>query len=61
MAYNGTGLRRTIHGSPEVHSVLDQALQKGLEAGFYGSVSVQVKIQDGSVQEIQERMDRKHR
>ncbi len=44
-----------------LREVIDVLLDKALERGFFGVVTVKVRVQDGTIQEIEERITRKHR
>ncbi len=44
-----------------VQRVVDELLAKTLQRGFFGIASIDVCIQDGVIQEIQERIERKYR
>jgi hypothetical protein len=45
----------------KLREVVDTLLEKGLRRGFFGVIAVEVNIQDGTIQHIEERIQRKHR
>jgi tRNA(Ser,Leu) C12 N-acetylase TAN1 len=45
----------------KLREIIDALLDKALERGFYGVATVAVRVQDGTIQEIEERIERKHR
>jgi predicted DNA-binding protein len=45
----------------ELREIIDALLDKALERGFFGVATVEVRVQDGTIQEIEERIVRKHR
>jgi len=44
-----------------LQEIIDALLGKALERGFFGMVTIEVRVQDGTIQEIEERIERKHR
>jgi hypothetical protein len=44
-----------------LQEIIDALLEKALERGFFGMVTIEVRVQDGTIQEIEERIERKHR
>jgi hypothetical protein len=44
-----------------LQEIIDALLEKALERGFFGVAAVEVRVQDGTIQEIEERIERKHR
>lgn len=45
----------------KLQEIVDALLEKALERGFFGVATVEVRVQDGTIQEIEERLERKHR
>jgi hypothetical protein len=45
----------------KLREIIDALLDKALERGFFGVATVEVRVQDGTIQEIEERIARKHR
>jgi hypothetical protein len=45
----------------KLYELIDALLDKALERGFFGVATVEVRVQDGTIQEIEERIERKHR
>jgi hypothetical protein len=45
----------------KLQEILEALLEKALERGFFGAATVEVRVQDGTIQEIEERIERKHR
>jgi hypothetical protein len=44
-----------------LQEIIDALLEKALERGFFGVATVEIRVQDGTIQEIEERIERKHR
>lgn len=44
-----------------LREVVDALLKKALKRGFFGVITVEVSVQDGTIQQIEERTQRKHR
>jgi hypothetical protein len=45
----------------ELHALLDSLLRQVLIRGFHGEVTVKLSLQDGTIQLIEEGIERKHR
>jgi hypothetical protein len=45
----------------KLREIIDGLLDKALKRGFFGVVTVEVRVQDGTIQEIEERIARRHR
>jgi hypothetical protein len=45
----------------KLQEIIAALLDKALERGFFGVAAVEVRVQDGTIQEIKERIERKHR
>ena len=45
----------------ELHGLLDSLLRQVLIRGFHGEVTVKLSLQDGTIQLIEESIERKHR
>jgi hypothetical protein len=45
----------------KLQEIIEALLEKALERGFFGVATVEVRVQDGTIQEIEERIERKHR
>ena len=45
----------------KLQEIIDALLDRALERGFFGVATVEVRVQDGTIQEIEERIERKHR
>ncbi len=45
----------------ELHGLLDSLLRQVLIRGFHGEVTVKLCLQDGTIQLIEESIERKHR
>jgi hypothetical protein len=45
----------------ELHELLDSLLRQVLIRGFHGDVTVKLSLQDGTIQLIEESIERKHR
>jgi hypothetical protein len=45
----------------QLQEIIDALLEKALERGFFGVATVEIRVQDGTIQEIEERIERKHR
>jgi hypothetical protein len=45
----------------KLREIIDTLLDKALERGFFGVATVEVRVQDGTIQEIEERIVRKYR
>jgi len=58
----------TLQGTPanerkldQLHSALQQLLHEALQRGFYGTVDVELSVQDGTIQQIRQRVERVER
>jgi hypothetical protein len=45
----------------KLQEIMDALLDRALERGFFGAATVEVRVQDGTIQEIEERIEQKHR
>ena len=45
----------------ELHGLLDSLMRQVLVRGFHGEVTVKLSLQDGTIQLIEESIERKHR
>jgi hypothetical protein len=45
----------------KLQEIMDALLERALERGFFGVATVEVRVQDGTIQEIDERIARTHR
>jgi hypothetical protein len=45
----------------ELHDLLDSLLRRVLVRGFHGEVTVKLSLQDGTIQLIEESIERKYR
>jgi hypothetical protein len=45
----------------ELHTLLDSLLRQVLIRGFHGEVTIKLSLQDGTIQLIEEGIERKHR
>jgi alcohol dehydrogenase class IV len=45
----------------ELQEVLKALLEKGLRRGFFGVLAIEVDVEDGTIQQIEERIVRRHR
>jgi hypothetical protein len=45
----------------QLQAIMDALLERALERGFFGVATVEVQVQDGTIQEIEERIARRHR
>jgi len=50
-----------VKKTTKLQHVVDELLDKILQRGFFGVASIEVCIEDGVIQEIQEHIERKHR
>jgi len=45
----------------KLRKVLDELLRTALKRGFFGVIAIEVDINDGTIQKINERIQRSHR
>ena len=45
----------------KLQQVLDELLRTALKQGFFGVIGIEVDVQDGTIQQLQERIQRRHR
>ena len=45
----------------KLQAMMDALLERALERGFFGVATVEIRVQDGTIQEIEERIARRHR